>query len=98
MADLTVVFPVLGVLATLTNIIVQVAKKATCDKLPTSVVALLVAQALTAAAGIAYCQINAVAMSWYIAAALVAGGFVVAYAAMFGYDKLLEILQWRENR
>lgn len=94
MTDLTIFIPVLGVLVALTNIIVQVAKKATWDKLPTNVVALAVAEALTIAAGIAYCQIKAVAMTWYIVAALIVAGFMVAYAAMFGYDKLMEIMQW----
>ena len=94
MTDLTIFIPVLGALVALTNIIVQVAKKATWDKLPTNVVALAVAEALTIAAGIACCQIKAVAMTWYIVAALIVAGFMVAYAAMFGYDKLMEIMQW----
>ena len=94
MTDITVIIPILGVLVALTNVIVQVVKKATWDKLPTNIVALVVAETLTVAAGIAYCQIRAVAMTWYIVAALIVGGFMVAYAAMFGYDKLLEIMDW----
>lgn len=97
MTDLTVIIPILGVLVALTNIIVQVAKKATWDKLPTNIVALAVAEALTIAAGIAYCQIKAVVITWYIVAAFIVGGFMVAYAAMFGYDKLLEIMRWRDD-
>jgi len=97
MTDLTVIIPILGVLVALTNIIVQVVKKATWDKLPTNIVALLVAEALTVSAGIACCQIKAEAMTWYIVAALVVGGFMVAYAAMFGYDKLLEIMRWSDD-
>lgn len=69
MTDLTVIIPILGVLVALTNVIVQVVKKATWDKLPTNIVALAVAETLTVAAGIAYCQIRAVAMTWYIVAA-----------------------------
>lgn len=94
MTDITVIIPILGVLVALTNVIVQVVKKATWDKLPTNIVALVVAETLTAAAGIAYCQIRVVVMTWYIVAALIVGGFMVAYAAMFGYDKLLEIMDW----
>lgn len=97
MTDLTVIIPILGVLVALTNIIVQVAKKATWDKLPTNIVALAVAEALTIAAGIAYCQIKTVIITWYIVAAFIVGGFMVAYAAMFGYDKLLEIMRWRDD-
>ena len=94
MIDLTVILPVLGALVALTNIIVQVAKKATYDKLPTNILALVVAEALTIAAGIAYCQIKAVSITWYISAALIVGGFMVAYAAMFGFDKLKEVMEW----
>lgn len=95
MTDLAILFPILGVLVALTNLIVQVAKKATWDKLPTNIVALAVAEMLTIAAGIACCQINAVDMTWYIVAALIVGGFMVAYAAMFGFDKLKQIMDWR---
>lgn len=94
MTDLSVMIPLLGVLVALTNIIVQVAKKATWDKLPTNIVALAVAEALTITAGIAYCQIKAVALTWYIIVALIVGGFMVAYAAMFGFDKLKQVMDW----
>lgn len=94
MNDLTTIIPILGVLVALTNIIVQVTKKATCNKMPTNILALAVAEVLTIAAGIAYCQIKAVAMTWYIVTALIVGGFMVAYAAMFGFDKLKEVMEW----
>mgnify|MGYP002801399008 FL=1 len=95
--ELAVIITAVGVLVALTNIIVEVAKKATWDKLPTNVLALVVAIALTLAAGFAYCQIKAVLITWYIIVALVVAGFMVAYAAMFGFDKLKEIMGWDEN-
>lgn len=96
--DISVVITIIGVLVALTNIIVEVAKKATWDKLPTNVLALVVAEVLTIASGIAYCQIKAVPMEWYIVAALVVVGFMVAYAAMFGFDKLRQIMNWGESK
>ena len=81
----------------LTNVIVEVAKKATWDKLPTNILALIVAVALTLAAGFAYCQIEAITITWYIVVAFVVVGFMVAYAAMFGFDKLKEIMNWGEK-
>lgn len=96
--DISVVITIIGVLVALTNIIVEVAKKATWDKLPTNVLALLVAEVLTIASGIAYCQIKAVPMEWYIVAALVVVGFMVAYAAMFGFDKLRQVMNWGESK
>ena len=92
--ELTTIIAVVGVLVALTNVIVEVAKKATWDKLPTNILAFVVALVLTIVAGIAYCQINAVAITWYIVFALVVIGFMVAYAAMFGFDKLKEIMNW----
>lgn len=92
--DLSVIIPIIGVLVALTNVIVEVTKKATWDKLPTNALALIVAVVLTLAAGFAYCQIKAISLTWYIVAALVVAGFMVAYAAMFGFDKLREVMNW----
>ena len=94
--DLTQIIPIIGVLVALTNVIVQVLKKATWDKLPTNVLALVIAMLLCLVAGIAYCQINVIAITWYLVAALIVLGFLVAYAAMFGFDKLQEIMKWKK--
>lgn len=95
--ELSIIITVIGVLVALTNIIVEVTKKATWDKIPTNVTALIVAEVLTIASGIAYCQIKEIALAWYIVASLVVGGFMVAYAAMFGFDKLKEIMNWSDK-
>ena len=55
--EISVLIAIVGVLVALTNIIVEVVKKSTWDKLPTNVLALIVAEALTLAAGFAYFQI-----------------------------------------
>lgn len=95
--DISVLITVLGVLVALTNIIVEVLKKVTYDKLPTNVVAVLVAIVLTILAGLALFQIKGIAVTWYFILALVILGFMVAYAAMFGFDKLKEIMNWEEK-
>ena len=92
--ELSEIIAAIGVLVALTNIIVEVVKKATWGKLPTNVLALVVAVILTDAAGVAYCQIKALPMEWYTVVSLVVLGFMVAYAAMFGFDKLKEIMNW----
>lgn len=56
------------ILTVITNIITQVVKKVTWDKIPTNILAVVVAGA-------------------------VALGLFVAYAAMFGFDKLREALE-----
>lgn len=75
----------------LTNIITQVIKGATWDKIPTRVVALITAEALSVAEAVIYCTATGVTERWqYIlaVAGAVVGGFVAAYAAMYGYDNL----------
>lgn len=94
MDNLAVLLPVIGLLVALTNIVTQVVKRVTWDKMPTNVVAVIVAMILTIAAGIAYCQIEAIQITWYLVVGLIVGGFAVAYAAMFGFDKLKEALNW----
>lgn len=88
----SVVISIIGVLVVLTNIIVQVVKKVTWGKLPTNILAVIVSMALTLMAVFAYCQIKAIAVVWYMVVAAVVLGFLVSYAAMFGFDKLKEAL------
>ena len=92
--EFATIITAIGILVALTNIIVEVAKRAARNKIPTNLLVLAVAIVLTLAAGIAYCQVYAVAITWYVIAALVVAGFMVAYAAMFGFDKLKEIMEW----
>lgn len=64
-----------------TNIVVQVLKKLTWDKLPTNILAVLIAMALTLVAFFAYCETQGVSIVWYM-----------MVAAMFGFDKLKEAI------
>lgn len=81
------------ILMVITNIIVQVLKKATWDKLPTNILAVVIAMALTLCVFFALCQIMAIPVTWYMFAAAVVIGFFVAFAAMFGFDKLKQTLE-----
>lgn len=90
--NVSTILTVVGVLVVLVNIIVQVLKQITWGKLPTNILAVIVSMAATLAAFFAYCQINAITVTWYMILAAVVVGFLVAYAAMFGFDKLKEAL------
>lgn len=81
------------ILTVATNIITQVVKKLTWDKIPTNILAFIVAMAVTMLAFFAVCQIMAWAVTWYMVAGAVALGVFVAYASMFGFDKLREALE-----
>lgn len=84
----SVIISIIGVLVVLTNIVVQVLKKVTWDKL----LAMIVSLVLTLGAFFAYCSIKGIAVVWYMVFAAVVLAFMVAYAAMFGFDKLKEAL------
>lgn len=91
------ILTVVGVLVALTNIIVQVVKKVTWEKMPTNILVLVVSLILTLVAFFAVCQIKGIAVVWYMVIAAVVLAFMVAYAAMFGYDKLVEILNQQKK-
>ena len=81
------------ILTVITNIITQVLKNVTRDKLPTNLLAVLVAMVLTLCAFFAMCQIMGWAVLWYMVAAAIVVGFFVAFAAMFGFDKFRQTLE-----
>ena len=91
--DFSYLLVIVGFLVALTNIITEVLKKLTWDKLPTNVLVVLIAELLTLASGVAYWQINNLTMTWYVAVAMFVVGLLVAYAAMFGFDKLKQALE-----
>lgn len=90
--NLSTILTIVGILVVLTNIVVQVLKKVTWGKLPTNILAIVVSMSLTLVTFFAYCQIKAVTVVWYMIVAAVVLGFLVSYAAMFGFDKLKEAL------
>lgn len=85
------------ILTVATNIIVQVLKKLTWGKIPTNVLAFIVAMVVTLLAFFAVCEIMGWAVTWYMVAGAVAMGVFVCYAAMFGFDKLREALEQITN-
>lgn len=95
--DMALIVTLIGILVALTNVITEVVKKLTWDKMPTNVLAVVVGELLTLAGGLAYFQVQGIDVVWYYVVALVVIGFMVAYAAMFGFDKLKEIMNWGES-
>lgn len=93
MFDISVLLLIVGVLVVLTNIITEVLKKMTWDKMPTNLLATLVSIILTLVAFFAYMSYAGIAILWYYVAAAIVVAFMVAYAAMFGFDKLKEALE-----
>lgn len=91
-AVVSYVLIIVAVLVVLTNVVTEVVKK-TFTSVPSNILALAVAMILALVALFAFCQLMAVAVTWYLVVAAVVVGFLTAYAAMFGYDKLRQLLE-----
>lgn len=83
---------VIGALVAWVNIATQVLKQILPDSVPTSLLAFIISMITTIVALFIYFAIMEIAITWYYITGSIAVGFMVAYAAMFGYDKLKEIL------
>ena len=92
MNDISMLIPIIGALVALTNIVVEVIKKITWDKFPTNLVATIVAEILTIVTFFAYTSYKSINVVWYSVVSAIVVGIMVAYAAMFGFAKLKEIL------
>ena len=93
--DLRAILVVFGVLTILTGLVTEIIKKVIWQELPTSLLAIFVAEGLTLGSGLTYALIvGATVLWWHVAAAVVAGRGV-AYFAMLSYDKRIEIKRSR---
>ncbi len=90
---IALVMPVVLVLMVITNIIVEVLKKLTWGKLPTNILVFVVAMTVTLLAFLAVCQIVGIVVTWYMVVGAIILGIFVAYAAMFGFDKLRQTIE-----
>ena len=97
MSDFTTYIPVLLAmvlaLTLVTNLIVQVLKGLLYDLIPTNLLAFIVAVVVTVGTGLALRSYYGFAITGWMIAALVALCFAVAFAAMFGYDKLVQMIE-----
>ena len=96
-AAMAVVLPAVLALMVVTNIIVEVLKKLTWERLPTNILVFVVAMVVTLLTFLAACQIMGVRILWYMVAGAVVLGVFVAYAAMFGFDKLKQTMEQLEQ-
>ena len=90
--DIPVLLTVIGVLTVITNIIVEVLKKMTYNFIPTQFLAVAVAMGLTWAVFMWYVLTYNIMTIWIYYVAVIVVGFMVAYAAMFGFDTLKNAL------
>lgn len=84
-------FIVVGVLVAMVNIITEVTKKLHKFKGAGTInlFVTLTSIILTMITFVAYWQIKGFQFTWYLYVVFLIVGFMVAYAAMFGFDKLI---------
>mgnify|MGYP000613934136 CR=1 FL=1 len=96
MSIISQVLMIVAVLTVFVNIITEVLKNSfgfLKGSKMINVFVLILSLVVTVAVFIAYWQIKQLEITWYIIAAFIVIGFMVAYAAMFGYDKLMKYFQ-----
>ena len=81
----------IGVLAFCVSVITEVFKGVgLLAKIPTDALVLVLSLALTITAFIAYMQYVQQAILWYMILAAIMAGFLVAFVAMYGWEKLTD--------
>lgn len=88
----SILLAVMAVLVFMTNIIVEVIK-GLFPRVPTNIVAVIVAQVVTGLSLVVLCAVLKISVMWYYAVGAVVLGLFTAYAAMFGFDKFKEAFE-----
>lgn len=91
-ANMTIILAVIGALAFIVSVITQVIKGiGIFSKVPTDIVVFVLSIGITVVAFIAYMQYIQMAILWYMILASIVAGFVVAFVAMYGWEKLSDL-------
>lgn len=85
---------IVGLLAFIVSLITQVIKGIKwLDKIPTDILVFILSIGLTVVVFFAWMQYMKYAVVWYMIVAAVIIGFIVAFVAMFGWEKLSELFR-----
>ena len=83
---------IIGVLAFMVSVITQVFKGVgVLAKIPTDILVFVLSIGLTVTAFVAYMQYIQQVILWYMILAAIMAGFLVAFVAMYGWEKLSEL-------
>lgn len=90
--SITSLVAVIGALAFMVSIITQVFKGVgVLSKVPTDILVFVLSIGLTVIAFVAYMQYIQMAIVWYMIIAAIMAGFIVAFVAMYGWEKFSEL-------
>ena len=90
--SVTSILAVIGALAFMVSIITQVFKGVgVLSNIPTDILVFVLSIGLTVMAFVAYMQYIQQVILWYMVLASIMAGFIVAFVAMFGWEKFSEL-------
>ena len=88
---------VIGALAFMVSIITQVFKGVgVLSKVPTDIIVFVLSIGLTVISFVAYMQYIQQIIVWYMVIAAIMAGFIVAFVAMYGWEKFSEL--WKRYK
>lgn len=91
-ANMTMILAVIGALAFMVSVITQVFKGVgVLSKIPTDILVFMLSIGITVVAFVAYMQYVQTTILWYMILAAIMAGFIVAFIAMYGWEKLSEL-------
>lgn len=91
-ANMTLILAVIGILAFCVSVITQVFKGVgALSRIPTDALVFVLSIGITVAAFVAYMQYIQMQILWYMILTAVMAGFIVAFVAMYGWEKLTEL-------
>lgn len=91
-ANMTIILAIIGALAFVVSVVTQVIKGVgVCSKIPTDILVFVLSIGITVAAFVAYMQYIQTSILWYMILAAIIAGFIVAFVAMYGWEKLSEL-------
>ena len=90
--NMTGILAVIGALAFIVSVITQVFKGVgVLAKIPTDILVLVLSIGITVTAFVAYMQYIQQTIIWYMLLAAILAGFLVAFVAMYGWEKFAEL-------
>ena len=91
-ANMTTILAVIGALAFMVSVITQVFKGVgVLAKIPTDILVFVLSIGMTVTAFVAYMQYIQQTIVWYMILAAILAGFLVAFVAMYGWEKFAEL-------
>ena len=91
-ANMTTILAIIGALAFMVSVITQVFKGVgVLAKIPTDILVFGLSIGMTVTAFVAYMQYIQQTILWYMILAAILAGFLVAFVAMYGWEKFAEL-------